>query len=131
VIYAREDDLDPGAAREVYVASGLADRRPLERLPRMLAGSNLVITAREDDGRLVGLARSITDGAYATYLADLAVVRELQRTGVGRALVERTHEEVPESRLILLAAPAATGYYSRIGMERHPAAFTLAPRSPT
>jgi GNAT superfamily N-acetyltransferase len=131
VIYTREDDLDAQEAREVYVASGLAERRPVERLPRMLAGSNLVVTARQDDGRLIGLARSISDGAYATYLSDLAVVAEHQRTGVGRALVERTHDEVPETRLILLAAPAAVGYYPRIGMERHPAAFTLAPRPPT
>jgi GNAT superfamily N-acetyltransferase len=128
VIYAREDDLDAQEAREVYAASGLAQRRPLDRLPRMLAGSNLVVTAREDDGRLVGLARSLTDGAYATYLSDLAVVREHQRTGVGRRLVERTRAEVPETGLVLLAAPAAAEYYPRIGMERHPAAFTLPPK---
>ena len=128
MIYAREDALDPEEAREVYLASGLAERRPLDRLPRMLAGSNLVVTARDADGRLVGLARSITDGAYTTYLSDLAVAREHQRTGVGRELVERTHAEVPETGLVLLAAPAAAEYYPRIGLERHPAAFTLRPR---
>ncbi|MFF5484428.1 hypothetical protein [Streptomyces virginiae] len=45
----------------------------VERFARMPAGADLVVVARAEDGRLIGIARSITDGAYATYLGDLAV----------------------------------------------------------
>ncbi|MGW7332967.1 GNAT family N-acetyltransferase [Streptomyces sp. NPDC054840] len=50
----------------------------------MLAGANLVVVARSDDGHLIGIARSITDGAYSTYLGDLAVHVAYQGQGVGR-----------------------------------------------
>lgn len=114
----------------VYHHSTLGERRPVgdrSRMARMLAHANLVVTARDEDGRLVGIARSLTDWAYATYLSDLAVHVELQRTGIGRELVDRTAAAAPEATLILLAAPAAVDYYPRIGMERHPAAFTRGP----
>lgn len=111
----------------LYHDSTLGERRPVadrSRMARMLAHANLVVTARDADGRLVGIARSLTDWAFATYLSDLAVHTELQRTGIGRELVDRTAAAAPEAKLILLAAPAAADYYPRIGMERHPAAFT-------
>lgn len=121
-------DLDDVIA--LYHDSTLGERRPIgdrSRMARMLAHANLVITARDADGRLVGIARSLTDWAYATYLSDLAVHAGLQRTGIGRKLVDRTAAAAPEARLILLAAPAAVDYYPRLGMERHSAAFTLPP----
>ncbi len=38
----------------------------------MCENANLIVTARLD-GKLIGVARSITDFAYCTYLSDLAV----------------------------------------------------------
>lgn len=127
-------------ALALYVASGLAERRPCddrERFAAMLANADVMITARIDaargrqtsDRRLVGLARSITDGVYCTYLSDLCVDRSIQRQGIGRELVEQTRRATPRATIILLSAPAAVDYYPRIGMERHSAAFTLPPLS--
>ena len=55
-------------------------------LEAALAGSSRVVVARRD-GRLVGLARVISDGATICYLQDVLVHPEAQRAGVGRALV--------------------------------------------
>ncbi|MFL6136994.1 MAG: GNAT family N-acetyltransferase [Frankiaceae bacterium] len=121
--------LDVEEVRELYRASGLAARRPVEdgeRFAAMLRGANLVVTARIG-GRLVGIARSVTDGAYATYLSDLAVDRSVQRQGVGRDLVAATRAAAPRATIVLLAAPAAVGYYPRIGFARHESAWVLAP----
>ncbi|MEF3119070.1 GNAT family N-acetyltransferase [Streptomyces chrestomyceticus] len=120
--------LDVEEAADLYRASTLAERRPVEdveRFSRMLAGANLVVTARTDDGRLIGIARSITDGAYATYLCDLAVDAEFQGKGVGRELVRVTREAAPRAKLILLSAPGAVDYYPHIGFTRHDSAWTL------
>jgi predicted N-acetyltransferase YhbS len=130
VEYRTGAELDLDEVIELYHASTLAARRPAGdrgRMGEMLAHSNLVVSAH--DGRLlVGIARSITDWAYATYLSDLAVHSDYQGRGIGRELVVRTHDAAPRSRLILLSAPAAVDYYPRIGMERHPAAFSLPPK---
>ncbi|GGO82142.1 GNAT family N-acetyltransferase [Wenjunlia tyrosinilytica] len=119
--------LDVAEATALYRASTLAERRPVadvERFTRMLAGANLVITARVD-GRLIGIARSVTDGAYVTYLSDIAVDVEFQRRGVGRDLIRATREAAPRAKLVLLSAPAAVDYYPHIGFTRHESAWTL------
>ena len=122
------NELDLDEVIGVYRASGLAERRPAEdraRMAAMLANANLVVSAWEG-GRMLGIARSLTDRTYATYLSDLAVSVPHQRRGVGRALIERTRSECgPETLLILLAAPAAADYYPRLGFQRHPSAWVL------
>lgn len=120
--------LDVEEAAVLYRASTLAERRPVEdtqRFTRMLAGSNLVIVARDGDGRLVGISRSITDGAYATYLGDLAVDSAYQGKGVGKDLIRATRDAAPQAALILLAAPAAVDYYPHIGFTAHDSAWTM------
>ncbi|MCM1973702.1 GNAT family N-acetyltransferase [Streptomyces sp. G1] len=120
--------LDVSEAAALYRASTLAERRPVEdtgRFTSMLAGANLVVTARDGEGRLIGIARSLTDGAYSTYLSDLAVDVAWQGKGVGRDLVRATREAAPRAKVILLSAPAAVDYYPHIGFERHDSAWTM------
>lgn len=110
---------------ELYVNAGLKRPTETDRMARMLAGSNLIVTAREN-GKLVGIARSITDGAWSTYLADLAVDPHAQKTGIGKRLVELTKEAVgDESMVLLLSVPTAMEYYPKIGMERLDNAFII------
>ena len=122
------NDLDLDDVIRLYVASTLGERRPVDdrkRMGVMLANANLVVSAWDGDS-LVGIARSVSDFAYATYLSDLAVHRNHQRQGIGRALIARTHAEGQPAKVILLAAPAAVDYYGHIGFERHDSAWTLA-----
>lgn len=111
---------------ELYRDAGLP--RPIDnpdRIERMYTGSNLVITAREN-GKLVGVSRSITDGAWSTYLADLAVSPNVQKSGIGKRLVELTKEAVgDESMVLLLSVPTAMEYYPKIGMEKLDNAFII------
>lgn len=129
VIYAVEPGLTPDAFIDVLRRSTLAERRPVDqptRIARMLAGADLIVTARTGDGYLIGVSRAIHDGAYCCYLSDLAVDTAFQKRGIGQALIAETHRHAgPETLLILLAAPGAATYYPHIGMEQHPNAFTL------
>jgi predicted N-acetyltransferase YhbS len=119
--------LDHDDVLQLYEASGLAKRRPVHepgRLGGMLEGSNLIVVASNDQG-LVGIARSISDFSYVTYLADLAVAESWQRRGIGRRLIEVTGEAAPKAKIVLLAAPDAASYYPRVGFFRHDSAWTL------
>ena len=96
----------------------------------MLRNADLMVTAWEK-GRLVGVARSVTDFSYCCYLSDLAVDRAFQRTGIGRELIHRTKDRLgPRCMLILLSAPAATDYYPHLGFTRHDSAWVLHPGDP-
>lgn len=128
--YRLNPELDVDEVIDLFVDSTLAERRPVDDRPRMqamLQASNLVIAGRDASGRLVGLARSVSDYAYATYVSDLAVRRSLQRRGIGRTLLRCTRQAAPQATIVLLAAPAAVDYYPRIGMRRHESAWFLRP----
>jgi len=125
--YHSGNDLDIDAMIDLYVDSTLGERRPVsdrERMAGMLRHANLVITAWDDDV-LVGISRSVSDFHYATYLSDIAVRLSYHRSGVGRELIQRTRAAAPEATLILLSAPAAEGYYPRIGFKQHHSAWVL------
>lgn len=127
--YRTGNELDLDQVIELYKASTLGERRPVddrERMGKMLAAANLVITAWEG-GTLMGIARSVTDGAYCTYLSDLAVRLSHQRQGIGRELMRRTQAAAPEATLILLAAPKAAEYYPHVGFSRHESCWILRP----
>lgn len=132
ITYRTGNDLDLDAVIELYHASTLGERRPVddrERMGAMLRAANLVVTAW-DGPLLVGLARSLSDFAYCTYLSDLAVRASHQRHGIGRELIRRTQEAGGQATIILLAAPKAVDYYPRIGFTHHPQAWLLKPGEP-
>jgi GNAT superfamily N-acetyltransferase len=128
--YRTGNDVALDALIELYHASTLGERRPVddrERMASMLRHANLVVTAWEDD-LLVGVSRALTDFSFVTYLSDLAVRRSHQKKGIGKELIRRTQElGGKHAKLILLAAPAAEQYYPHIGFTRHPQAWMLGP----
>jgi len=92
----------------------------------MLQNASLILTARTQEGELVGVSRAITDFHYCTYLSDLAVDVEFQRQGIGKQLIEATHQASGKStNLILLAAPAAEKYYPHIGFTKHESCWIM------
>jgi GNAT superfamily N-acetyltransferase len=120
-------ELDLDEVLEVYRSSGLGERRPIadtDRMAAMITNANLVITCRVG-GELVGIARSLSDFSYVTYLSDMAVSLPYQRAGIGRALIEATQKEAPQAKVVLLAAPAAAEYYPHIGFAAHNSAWVL------
>lgn len=122
-------DLDLDEVLAVYSSSGLGSRRPVndrDRFANMVSQANLVVVCREG-GQLLGIARSVSDFAYATYLSDIAVAGAHQRRGVGRALIRETLRAGAPAKLILLAAPDAAGYYPHLGFTRHESAWVLDP----
>jgi ribosomal protein S18 acetylase RimI-like enzyme len=127
ILYGREPELQAKEFIDLLIRSTLAERRPIEdgsRIEAMLRNASLILTAR-CDMQLVGVSRALSDFAYCTYLADLAVDADYQRMGIGRELLRRTHEAGGlETTLILLAAPKAAEYYPHIGMTKHDSCWT-------
>jgi predicted N-acetyltransferase YhbS len=111
---------------DLYKSSGL--NRPVEdkeRIGRMYANSNLVITAWDGE-TLVGVARSLTDFCYCCYLSDLAVRKEYQKLGIGKRLIQETKEKIgDQTMLLLLSAPTAMEYYPAVGFQKVENAFMI------
>jgi GNAT superfamily N-acetyltransferase len=116
--YRRDAAITAAELADLFRRSGI--RRPVDdsdRLSAMIRNASLMITAWRS-GRLVGVARALTDFSYCCYLSDLAVDRDLQGTGVGSELVRRIKAAAgDQSMLLVLSAPEAMGFYPIIGME--------------
>jgi predicted N-acetyltransferase YhbS len=129
IAYAIEPDLSADEFIDVLQKTSLGERRPVDDRPRidgMLRQADLIVTARHN-GQLVGVSRALTDFQFCTYLSDLAVDESYQRQGIGRRLIQETHQAAgPRTMLILISAPQAVTYYPHIGLEQHPSCWVVA-----
>ena len=74
ISYAVEDGLEADEFVDILKRFGLDKRRPVDKpdvIQGMVDNASLTITARDSGGRLIGVARSVTDFAYCCYLSDL------------------------------------------------------------
>jgi len=132
VTYQAEPELNAVDFQKLLIASTLGERRPvedLEHLEKMLTHADLILTAREE-GKLIGIARAVSDQCYCTYLSDLAVHSDYQNRGIGKMLVKLTKAAFPLANLILLSTPKAITYYPKIGMKKHENCYICAPEDP-
>lgn len=111
----------------VFMNSGI--KRPYddhERIGRMIEHSDVLITAW-DEGKMVGVARAITDYSYCCYLSDLAIDKEYQKQGIGKELVNRLQQIIwDECSIVLISSPIATDYYPRLGFSKNDKDYTIA-----
>lgn len=97
--------------------------RDPDALVRAVEQSSYVVSYRDAAGKLVGLARAISDDVSVFYLQDILVNPDRQREGIGRALVTRILERYGHVRQQVLLTddePAQRAFYESIGfIEAH------------
>lgn len=103
-------------AREIYQQSGLNRPEDLRKIEKLLENATILITARNQDGKLVGLLRAFTDFVFDCYLNDLAVHRDYQGQGIGKQLTRYLLDQLEHDVMVLLvSAPDAIGFYKKLG----------------
>lgn len=113
----------PDSDAELLALYGSVGWSAYTREPEILAtairGSSFVVTARTDGGRLMGLARAISDDATICYLQDILVDPAFQKSGVGRALlqaVQTRYQHVRQFVLITDNEPGQKAFYEALGL---------------
>ena len=120
ITYKTIKDIPIDMVVALYNASTLGERRPVDDIQRMRAmfqHANLIVSAWDGD-KLVGIARSLSDFAFCTYLSDLAVDTAYQQKGIGKELIRRTQSLGGKATIYLFSAPAAVEYYPKIGFSQ-------------
>lgn len=90
-------------------------------LMRAIANSTYVVTARDADGRLVGLARGLSDDVAVFYLQDILVHPSRQRRGIGHSLLSACLDRFAHVRQKILLTdddPAQLAFYESFGYRR-------------
>lgn len=126
ITYRNNKDVKLEDVIRVFRNSGIT--RPTDqpkRIQAMIRYSDILLTAWLGD-RMIGIARALTDWSFCCYLSDLAVDKDVQKSGIGRELIARVREEIGEGvSLILLAAPSAMEYYPKVGFEKIENGFVI------
>lgn len=105
--------------RSTDLGSQYPKERFAERIRTLVSHVPISLTAREQNGKLLGVCFGITDFAYWLFITDLGVVRECTSKGIGSALVKKAHELAGGEKNIVMYTCAnenAVPFYKKLGM---------------
>ena len=89
-----------------------------ERIKRLLMTRSVSITARNSEGKLVGIAFGITDFVYFLFITDLGVDREYTKQGIGKELLYHLEEAVSKEydiTVVTISHVTARDFYKKCG----------------
>lgn len=92
-----------------------------KRIPVLVNNVSISLTARNEDGLLVGVLFGLTDYAYWLYVTDLGVDRDYEGQGIGRSLMKTAHDKAGGEKDIavyLIANENAVPFYEKLGMKK-------------
>ena len=124
-IACQEERLSPEEYIEFLKRTDLGLQYPRERfeerIKKLVRTASISLTARNDEGVLVGVLFGLTDFCYWLYVTDLGVARGYERNGIGRTLMKKAHEIAGGEKDIavyLVANEDAIPFYEKLGMKR-------------
>lgn len=91
IISTNKNSVAPREAADLYIGLGWGTKKEYStaRMTRSLANCDIVVSARNEDGELVGIGRALSDFAIDTKILDLVISEDYQRQGLGLAMMKR------------------------------------------
>jgi ribosomal protein S18 acetylase RimI-like enzyme len=112
------DGIDWEQAKADLSADHFDNGRTAEALRRSFCHSQHVAFAR-DGGRLVGMARLLSDGVCNAYLLDVWTASLYRRRGIGSAMIRYLLQQVPGQH-VGLQTDDAQPFYESLGFKSQP-----------
>lgn len=117
---------------ELYSQEYWSSQRTREAVVQMLASSDLIVGLVDEDDRLVGFTRVLTDFVFRAVVFDVVVKPSLRGQGLGRKLLDALihHPQLQTVEVIALAClPEMVPFYERWGFTAGTEALMLKGRS--
>lgn len=99
-----------------------------ERIEKLVANASLIITAREEKGKIIGVCFAITDFAYWMFITDLGIDRSYVKQGIGKKLMDTALEISGGKENIIVytcANKSAVPFYEKWGMRKSESAMVF------
>jgi len=105
---------------ELYKSAGWwqESQEAREVIPSMIRGSLCFMVARSLEGRIIGMARVISDGYSDAYIQDVAVLNDYRGMGIGTELIRRLTRFCVDRKIGwigLVAEPGTQKIYEELG----------------
>lgn len=110
------NDIDWDEAAEVFRLAPLGVREP-KKIRKSFENSFLVCFAIYE-GKLIGMARAISDGVYQAAIYDLVILPAFQGKGIGSEIITKLHKRLPVETIILYAVPGKETFYEKLGYNK-------------
>ena len=95
-----------------------AKDRTIDQIKRMLANSNVIITLWYKNN-LIGFGRATTDQVYRAVLWDIVVSKDVQRSGLGKVIVEELlkDKKIISAEKVYLMTTDSKDFYTQLGFK--------------
>lgn len=114
-LYHRDEILD------LYESVGWTNYTARPEMLKVAYENSLLTLAAYEDKALVGIVRTVGDGASIVFIQDLLVRPEFQRKGIGTALMKAVLERYPavyQMELMTDDTEKTAAFYQSIGFQR-------------
>ena len=114
------EDFDPANLVRLYERAPWAQGRTVEDTRRMLANTDLALSAWEGE-RLIGFGRVLTDYVYRASIWDVIVDPAYQGQDIGTQIMERIlhHPDLKRVELFWLCTRDKQAFYEKLGFSAH------------
>jgi len=105
----------------LYQAGGWWDSESKpEIIPDMVKGTFIFLAAMDENGKIIGMGRAISDGVSDAYIQDIVVLNEHRRKGIGKEIINTLTRLCVEKGILwigLIAEPATDSFYEQFGFK--------------
>ena len=107
----------PAEAAALYIELGWGTPSyySVARMKKSLANCDIVVSARNEAGELVGIGRALSDFAIDTKILDLVIAPEYQRQGIGLAMMKKIAAAARGTTIYFETEPKNFAFAARCG----------------
>lgn len=119
IVYKEQKNYTPKQLKTLFSSVNWESGNYPNRLVKAMENSSLVISAWDGD-KLVGLVRSLDDGATAAFVHYLLVDPAYQKFHIGRGLMERLLRKYEDFLYVKImpSDPATVPFYEKLGFRQ-------------
>jgi len=107
----------PAEAAALYIELGWGTPSHYSpaRMKKSLANCDIVVSARNEGGELIGIGRALSDFALDTKVLDLVIAPEYQRQGIGLAMMKKIAATAKGTTIYFETEPKNFGFAAKCG----------------
>ena len=120
IISTNKDSVKPNELMTIWASVGWSSG-PGEFAPQTvraaIQNTTLLISARNEDGELIGIARVFSDGKFTSYLAELVVHPDYQGLGVGKKILNVLKDRLGHTTIVFETTENNRKFYKKCGFK--------------
>lgn len=119
-IFAEKSAVLPAEAIELWVTLGWGTNDDYNEtgVATALQNTTFLVSAKDENGKLIGLTRVLSDGEIHTCVADIAVHPDFQNMGIGARMMGQVKERYKKTGIFLDAFGENEEFFNYCGYKK-------------